>query len=208
MPTKIKKNKIMKKIKLILRQVLLVASLFNVYSCSGQGSQISAPEAFDESPVSFYTLSATLNNGDTLEFSSLKGKKVLIVNTASKCGYTGQYDGLEKLYEKYKDQLVIIAFPANDFMNQEKGTDEEIAQFCKLNYGVTFPIAKKAGVIKNTKQQEVFKWLTDKKLNGWNDQAPKWNFSKYLISEDGKLLNYFKSSVDPMDEKIIQAIEE
>lgn len=199
----------MKKIKSIFSQAFLIASFLNIVSCgSRQGSQISEPETYDSSPVSFYTLSATLNNGDKLEFSSLKGKKVLIVNTASKCGFTRQYEGLEKLYEKYKDKLVVIAFPANDFLNQEKGTDEEIAQFCKLNYGVTFPIAKKAGVIKNAEQQEVFRWLTDKKLNGWNDQAPAWNFSKYLISEDGKLLNYFKSSVAPMNEKIINAIEE
>lgn len=157
--------------------------------------------------TSFYSLKITLNNGEELDFASLKGKKVLLVNTASKCGYTPQYEGLEKLYEKYKDQLVIIAFPANDFANQESGSNEEIAQFCKANYGVTFPIAMKAGVIKNEAQQEVFKWLTDKKLNGWNDQAPEWNFSKYLVNENGELVSYFKSSVKPFDSQIISLIE-
>lgn len=199
----------MKKIKSFLSQAFLIAFFLNIFSCSSRkGSQISAPTNYDNSTISFYTLSATLNNNDKLEFSSLKGKKVLIVNTASKCGFTGQYEGLEKLYEAYKGKLIVIAFPDNDFLNQEKGTDKEIAQFCRMNYGVTFPIAKKAGVIKNAEQQEVFRWLTDKKLNGWNDQAPKWNFTKYLISEDGNLLSYFKSSVDPMNEKIIKAIEE
>lgn len=157
--------------------------------------------------TSFYSLKITLNNGEELDFASLKGKKVLLVNTASKCGYTPQYEGLEKLYEKYKDQLVIIAFPANDFANQESGSNEEIAQFCKANYGVTFPIAMKAGVIKNEAQQEVFKWLTDKKLNGWNDQAPEWNFSKYFVNENGELVSYFKSSVKPFDSQIISLIE-
>lgn len=157
--------------------------------------------------TSFYSLKITLNNGEELDFASLKGKKVLLVNTASKCGFTPQYEGLEKLYEKYKDQLVIIAFPANDFANQESGSNEEIAQFCKANYGVTFPIAMKAGVIKNEAQQEVFKWLTDKKLNGWNDQAPEWNFSKYLVNENGELVSYFKSSVKPFDSQIISLIE-
>ncbi|WP_051259625.1 glutathione peroxidase [Epilithonimonas tenax] len=157
--------------------------------------------------TSFYKLSATLNNGEQLDFLSLRGKKVLIVNTASKCGFTNQYADLEKLSERYKDKLVIIAFPANDFANQENGSDEEISEFCKVNYGVTFPIAKKAGVIKNEDQQLVFKWLTDKNMNGWNDQAPEWNFNKYLISENGDLLRYFESSVAPLDEQLVTLIE-
>lgn len=193
----------MKSIKTIISTTLVYASLLGAFSCK---SQTTAP-ANVKAKVSFYTLSATLNDGNKLDFSTLKGKKVLIVNTASKCGFTPQYEGLESLYEKYKDRLVIIAFPANDFANQEKGSNEEIAQFCKKNYGVTFPIALKGGVIKNNEQQEVFKWLTDNGLNGWNDQAPQWNFSKYLISEDGRLLNYFPSKVNPLDSKIIEAIE-
>ena len=156
---------------------------------------------------SIYNLSVRLNNDSELRFDSLKGKKILIVNTASNCGYTNQYEDLEKLSEKYKDRLAIIGFPANDFKEQEKGTDEEIAQFCKLNYGITFPLAKKSTVVKNDQQNEVFKWLTDKTKNGWNSKQPTWNFSKYLIDENGALIRYFDPSVSPMSDEVIKAIE-
>lgn len=158
-------------------------------------------------PVSFYSLKGVLNNGDSLDFSTLKGKKVLLVNTASNCGYTDQYDDLQKLYEKNKDKLMVIAFPANDFKEQEKGTDEEIAQFCKLNYGVSFPLMKKSVVIKSGEQNPIYKWLTDAKQNGWNDEQPSWNFSKYLISEDGVLVNYFGPSISPTNSSVTDAIE-
>ncbi|WP_164110710.1 MULTISPECIES: glutathione peroxidase [Sphingobacterium] len=193
--------------KSIISHVFIVATLLSGFSCNGQQTKSTETKTIPTMNTSFYNLSVTLNNGEKLNFSSLKGKKVLLVNTASKCGYTKQYEDLEKLSKAYKDKLMIIAFPANDFANQENGSDEEIAQFCKSNYGVTFPIAKKAGVIKNAEQQEVFKWLSDKQLNGWNDQEPEWNFSKYLISEDGQLLHYFKSSVAPLDQKMIDAID-
>ncbi|HVT85900.1 MAG TPA: glutathione peroxidase [Chitinophagaceae bacterium] len=158
-------------------------------------------------PVSFYSLSGVLNNGNELDFSTLKGKKVLLVNTASDCGYTDQYDDLQKLYEKYNNSLVIIGFPANDFKEQEKGTDEEIAQFCKLNYGVTFPLMKKSVVIKNDQQNEVFKWLTDSSKNGWNSKQPSWNFCKYLVNENGMLTNYFGSSISPLSKDVTKAIQ-
>jgi glutathione peroxidase len=158
-------------------------------------------------PQSLYSLSVQLNTGNMLRFDSLKGKKILIVNTASNCGYTNQYEDLEKLHEKYKDKLAIIGFPANDFKEQEKGTDEEIAQFCKLNYGVLFPLAKKSTVIKNEKQNEVFKWLTDKSKNGWNEKQPSWNFSKYLVDENGALIKYFDPAVSPMSDEVLKAIE-
>ncbi len=157
--------------------------------------------------VSFYNLKSTLNNGQELDFSQLKGKKVLIVNTASDCGYTNQYDDLQKLNEQYKDKLVILGFPANDFKEQEKGSDEEIAQFCKLNFGVTFPLMKKSSVIKNAQQNPIFQWLTDSTRNGWNQKAPSWNFSKYLINEEGALTNYFDPSVSPLSEEVKKSIE-
>ena len=156
---------------------------------------------------SLYDLSVQLYTGNTLRFDSLKGKKILMVNTASNCGYTNQYEDLEKLHEKYKDKLAVIGFPANDFKEQEKGTDEEIAEFCKLNYGVQFPLAKKSTVIKGEQQNEVFKWLTDKSRNGWNDQQPSWNFSKYLINEKGELINYFDPAVSPLSDEVIKAIK-
>lgn len=157
---------------------------------------------------SLYDLKVTLNNGDSLPLSSLQGKKILIVNTASDCGYTPQYDDLEILYKEYKDKLVVIGFPANDFGGQEKEGDEKIAQFCKINFGITFPLAKKSTVVKSQGQNMIFKWLTDAKLNGWNNQQPKWNFSKYLINESGVLVNYFDSSVSPDSEEIKKALQQ
>ncbi|HET9826387.1 MAG TPA: glutathione peroxidase [Chitinophagaceae bacterium] len=159
-------------------------------------------------PESFYSLSTQLNNGKELRFDSLKGRKVLIVNTASDCGYTNQYDELQKLFEGYKDTLMVIGFPANDFKDQEKGSDEEIAQFCRVNFGVTFPIARKDSVIKGKSQQIVFQWLTDKSKNGWNSKPPRWNFSKYLINEQGILTHYFDSAISPLGKEISEAINE
>lgn len=157
--------------------------------------------------ASFYELNASLNNGKTLAFSEFKGKKAVLVNTASDCGYTGQYAELQTLYERFGDKLRIIAFPANDFAQQEKSDDNEISQFCQVNYGVTFPVAVKGVVIKNPAQQQVFKWLSDKSLNGWNDHAPDWNFSKYIIDEKGILTHYFGPSISPLDADFLKALE-
>jgi len=156
--------------------------------------------------TSIYDLSIQLNNGSKLDLSSLKGKKILLVNTASNCGYTSQYEDLQSLYEKNKDKLVIIGFPANDFKEQEKGTDEQIAEFCKVNFGVTFPLATKSTVIKGGSQNPVFNWLSDKKQNGWNDQDPTWNFSKYLVNENGVLTDYFDPGLSPVSNEIKNAI--
>lgn len=156
---------------------------------------------------SFYDLIVELNNGQQLKMDSIRGKKVLLVNTASDCGYTPQYDDLEQLYKQYKDKLVIIGFPANDFGEQEQGNDNEIAQFCRVNFGVTFPLAKKSTVIKGKDQNDVFKWLTDKQKNGWNTEPPTWNFSKYLVNEEGVLTDYFDPAVSPMSKHVIKAIE-
>lgn len=156
---------------------------------------------------SLYAIPVTMNNGNTISLEKYKGKKLLLVNTASECGYTPQYAALQELAEKYENKLVIIGFPANDFGEQEKGSDEQIAQFCKVNFGVTFPLAKKSTVIKSGEQNEIFKWLTDKSKNGWNDKAPTWNFSKYLIDEQGVLINYFDPAIDPNSEEITKAID-
>jgi glutathione peroxidase len=155
---------------------------------------------------SFYALSVTLNNGNEFSFENLKGKKVLLVNTASDCGYTPQYAELQKLYAASKGNLEIIAFPANDFKEQEKGSDEDIATFCSVNYGVSFPLAKKSTVINNAAQHPVFQWLTSKEKNGWNDTPPSWNFAKYLVSQDGRLTNYFDPAISPLGPEVAQAI--
>jgi glutathione peroxidase len=156
--------------------------------------------------TSFYDLKATLNNGSELDFASLKNKKVLIVNTASECGYTAQYEGLQALQEKFDNQLVVLGFPANDFGAQEKGTDEAIEQFCKVNFGVTFPLAKKSTVIKTSNQHPVYQWLTQEDKNGWNVFVPNWNFCKYLIDEKGDLSHVFESGIEPMGKEILAAL--
>jgi glutathione peroxidase len=158
-------------------------------------------------PVSsLYDLTTVNNHGDTVLLSSFRGKKLLIVNTASNCGYTAQYDELEKLYRQYKDKLEIIAFPANDFKEQEKADDAAIEKFCKLNYGVSFPLMKKAVVVKTDTQHPIFKWLSDAAKNGWCNQVPIWNFSKYLIDENGVLLGFFSQNVSPGDGKLVGLI--
>ncbi len=160
-----------------------------------------------EPPTPFYTQTAVLNNGQRLDFSEYAGKKILLVNTASDCGYTGQYAELQSLHEKLGDNLVIIAFPANDFKEQEKASDTDIASFCQRNYGVSFPIAQKGVVIKNGSQQPVFQWLTQRERNGWCDHQPDWNFSKYLINEKGTLSHYFGPSISPLEPTVLDAVK-
>ncbi len=157
--------------------------------------------------IPFYDLKATANNGRQINFSDFKGKKVLIVNTASDCGYTAQFYELEKLNELYKERLVIIGFPANDFKDQEKGSDEEIAAFCYSTFGIQFPLVKKSKVLKGEQQNEVFQWLTDKNKNGWNDKEPEWNFEKYLVNEQGMLTHYFGPSISPLSEEVRKNLE-
>lgn len=173
---------------------------------TGKGNQ-QLHNTAQQPPVSFYSLKAIQNNNEPLDFATLKGKKVMLVNTASNCGYTSQYSDLEKLYETYQPQLVILAFPANDFKQQEKGSDTEIAEFCKQNFGVSFPLMKKSVVIKTGEQNEVYRWLTDSTKNGWNNKPPSWNFSKYLINENGILIDYFGPAVSPLSDAVQQAIK-
>jgi glutathione peroxidase len=159
-------------------------------------------------PVSFYSIPIQLNNGKTLSLETLKGKKILIVNTASNCGYTAQYAELQKLYQNKKEDLAIIGFPANDFKEQEAGGDDEIAAFCSVNFGVSFPLAKKSSVVKSAGQHPLFSWLSNRTKNGWNEKAPEWNFSKYLLNEDGILTHYFPPSVSPLSTEMTTAINQ
>ncbi len=145
-------------------------------------------------------------DGKIIDFAQFKGKKILIVNTASECGYTPQYEGLQKLYDTYKDKLVIVGFPANNFGGQEPGTNNEIQNFCKKNYGVTFPIAAKVSV-KGDDIHPLFKWLTNKSENGVMDVTILWNFNKFLIDENGKLIQYFNSNIVPMSKDITQYLK-
>jgi glutathione peroxidase len=154
---------------------------------------------------SIYDFKVEAIDGTIIDFSEYKGKKLLIVNTASKCGYTPQYEDLQALHEKYGDKIVILGFPSNNFMGQEPGSNLQIAEFCTENYGVTFQMFAKLDV-KGKDQHPLYKWLSSKDLNGWNDNAPSWNFCKYLIDENGKLVKFYKSGVKPMDQEIIDFV--
>ncbi|HTM66608.1 MAG TPA: glutathione peroxidase [Flavipsychrobacter sp.] len=156
-------------------------------------------------PKSIYDFKVDGLTGGTIDFSTFHGKKILIVNTASKCGNTPQYEELETLYEKYKDKLVIVGFPANDFLRQEPGSNEEIAAFCKKNYGVTFPMAAKI-TVKGKKMAPIYQWLTNEDYNGFKSSSVKWNFQKYLIDENGNLVAVFAPGVKPMSDEVMAAI--
>ncbi len=155
---------------------------------------------------SIYDFKVESLEGGTIDFSQFKGKKILIVNTASKCGYTPQYEGLEALYKKYQNKLVIIGFPANNFLRQEPGSNSEIKSFCQKNYGVSFPMAAKISV-KGKDMHPLYIWLTEKKYNQFSNSSVKWNFQKYLIDEKGNLVQVFSPGVKPDSEEIINAIE-
>ncbi len=157
-----------------------------------------------EKKMSFYNLSSKSIHGKDVPFSSYKGKPILVVNVASKCGYTPQYDGLEKVYQDYKGKgLVIIGFPSNDFGAQEPGTEEQIAEFCKLNFGVSFPLMKKTKVL-GTEKDPVYQFLTD---NAPEKGDVQWNFEKFLIDKDGNVKSRFRSAVKPESEELKKAIE-
>jgi len=146
-------------------------------------------------------------NGKEFDFSTLAGKKIMVVNTASKCGLTPQYADLEKLYEKYKDSgFVIVGFPANDFLWQEPGSNDQIANFCQKNYGVTFPMMSKI-TVKGSKKHPVYQFLTDKSKNGLEDSKVSWNFQKYLIDKQGLLSKVVSPKTSPIDKEIISWIE-
>ena len=153
-----------------------------------------------------YDFSLTSVDGEEINLEEYKGKKILLVNVASKCGYTSQYEGLQKLYEQNIENLVIIGLPCNQFMHQEPGTNEEIKLFCTKNYGVTFPITEKVNV-KGGEIHPLYNWLTRKELNGLDDSKVKWNFQKYLIDEEGNLIQVFGSKVKPLSPEIIDAIK-
>lgn len=144
--------------------------------------------------------------GGTIDFSTFAGKKVLIVNVASRCGYTSQYKQLQELYDHFQDKLVVVGFPCNDFGGQESGSAAEIHQFCDTRYGVTFPLASKIK-IKSTPPHPIYNWLTNKSLNGQLDSKVKWNFHKFLINENGQLEQSFPSAVSPLDDAILNWVQ-
>lgn len=165
------------------------------------------PDNFDDSQT-IYQFAVEDINGNTFDFATLKGKKVMIVNTASKCGLTPQYEELQKLYETYKDQnFIIIGFPANNFLSQEPGSNDQIAEFCQKNYGVEFPMMSKISV-KGKDQHPIYQFLTQKTLNGFEDSNVSWNFQKYLIGTNGKVEKVISPKTKPLSEEIIDWIKQ
>tara|TARA_B100001750_G_C15446193_1_gene566327 strand:+ start:57 stop:632 length:576 start_codon:yes stop_codon:yes gene_type:complete len=156
--------------------------------------------------TSFYDIEANSISGEPIKMEAYKGKKILVVNVASKCGLTPQYAQLEKLYQQHSDKLIILGFPSNDFLRQEPGSNEQIATFCSREYAVTFPLFEKIKV-KGSKKHSVYDWLTNAKQNGWNKKGPSWNFTKYLINEDGKLIKRFSPKTSPLSNEIVDLIK-
>lgn len=181
-------------------------SLYLLLSVALLTSCVNAQNNTSNMSSNFYDYAVTDIYGEKMEMSQFKGKYVLIVNVASKCGYTPQYKPLQELYSKHQDKLVVVGFPSNQFMRQEPGSEEEIVEFCEKNYGVTFPMTSKIDV-KGSDQHPVYAWLTDKALNGVDDAKVGWNFNKFLISPEGKWMAHFGSGTDPLSDDIVSLIK-
>ncbi|MCC6384703.1 MAG: glutathione peroxidase [Bacteroidia bacterium] len=154
---------------------------------------------------SIYDIKVKTIDDQETTLAAYKGRKMLIVNVASRCGNTPQYTDLEKLYKLHGDKVTVLGFPANNFLGQEPGSNKQIKEFCTLKYGVTFPMFSKISV-KGKDQSPLYQWLTDPVKNGWNDKQPDWNFAKYLVDENGKLTDFFPAKTQPMDEVILLKI--
>ena len=184
----------------------LLSILFFIYGINSFISETQESELQQETQ-NIYQFSVHDIKGKVFDFSTLKGKKIMVVNTASKCGLTPQYEDLQSIYEKYNEKgLVIVGFPSNDFLWQEPGSSDEIAAFCKLNYGVTFPMMGKIKV-KGSEMHDVYSFLTDKRKNGLKDSKVKWNFQKYLINRKGELEKVISPKTKPNDPEVIAWIE-
>ncbi|HRP89456.1 MAG TPA: glutathione peroxidase [Edaphocola sp.] len=177
----------------------IIMSLFSfLFACK--------PTINAQIPASIYDFKVPALDGTMIDFAQFKGKKILIVNTASKCGNTPQYEDLEKLYNANKEHLVIIGFPANNFLFQEPGSNKEISEFCKKNYGISFPMAAKVSV-KGKTMAPIYQWLTNEAYNKVESSSVSWNFQKYLIDENGNLIGHFSPKTSPLSEEILKAIQ-
>lgn len=176
-------------------------------SCFFGKSKSIDPQQIKDTSLSVYSIPLkSLDGKSNLDLSQYKGKKILVVNTASECGFTPQYKELQALQDKYKEKLVIIGTPCNQFGGQEPGSSEEIASFCEKNFGVTFPLSEKLEV-KGSNQHPLYQWLTQKAKNGALDASVSWNFNKFLINETGQLVGYYPSTVKPLSDELTKAIE-
>jgi glutathione peroxidase len=181
--------------------ILILSAVAFLQNCTNQKSEKSIAKTQEMTGKTIYDFKVESLNGGEINFADYKGKKILIVNTASECGFTPQYEDLQKLSDEYKDKLVIVGFPANNFGGQEPGSNAEIATFCTKNFGVTFPMAAKVSV-KGDDIAPIFKYLTEKELNGVKNSSILWNFTKFLIDENGVLIDNFASTTKPTSESI------
>ncbi len=189
-----------------MQKSVLILAFALLLSCQNKAQQSkSSQNQTNMQKKSIHEFTVSDINGNSFDFSQLKGKKILVVNTASKCGLTPQYRDLQALYEQNKDKLVIVGFPANNFMSQEPGSDTEIATFCEVNYGVTFPMMSKISV-KGSDMHQVYKFLTQQAENGLKDSSVEWNFQKYLLDENGYLIEVFGPRTQPLDKSITAAL--
>jgi len=194
-----------------MKKILYIFSLSALFfSCQNQAQNQQKVANVNQTTMSkqnIYQFKVEDLEGNTFDFSTLKGKKILVVNTASECGLTPQYEQLQAIYEKYRDKnFVIVGFPANNFGSQEPGTNQQIASFCQKNYGVTFPMMAKISV-KGNDMHEVYQFLTQKAKNGLEDNEVQWNFQKYLINEKGELEKVISPRTLPTDDEIVNWIE-
>ncbi|MBC7451434.1 MAG: glutathione peroxidase [Cytophagales bacterium] len=182
---------------------VLVACVLFFQSCSSTDNQVKVrPSSLNKATTSIYDIQVVTLSGKPYDLNTLKGKKILIVNTASKCGNAPQYKDLQKMNAKYGDQVVVLGFPCNDFGGQEFTASDEISAFCKKNYGVTFQMFEKI-IIKGPNKHPLYDWLTDPAKNGWNSEAPTWNFCKYLIDENGELIKYYGPGIIPSTKEVL-----
>ncbi|MDP2454019.1 MULTISPECIES: glutathione peroxidase [unclassified Kaistella] len=187
--------------------VLLLASGVFLHSCKNQKNEISQSKTTENNMnKTIYDYKVESLDGKEINFADFKGKKILVVNTASECGFTPQYADLEKLSKDYPDKLVVVGFPANNFGGQEPGTNTEIGAFCEKNFGVTFPMAAKVSV-KGDDKAPIFQYLTEKDLNGVKNTAILWNFTKFLIDENGHLIDSYISTTKPTSESITKYLK-
>ena len=181
-----------------MKSIAIIATVFSLLFST---VLLTNNSIFMKPKASIYDISIKSLSGEKIDLAKFKGKKILFVNTASECGFTGQYEGLEKLHKTHKDKLVVIGIPCNQFGGQEPGTLSQIQSFCEVNYGVTFLMTEKVDV-KGDNQHPLYAWLTNKELNGVKSSSVKWNFQKYLIDENGKYIDFYYSLTKPMNSKI------
>ncbi len=198
----------MKVILVVIVMAVLGAVLMNFTTIKNMLSDKKAKASIPEnmsSKGSFFDYKMNALNGESIDLSKFKGHKLVVLNVASKCGFTPQYADWQKFHEEHGKDIIVLGFPANNFGGQEPGSSGEIAEFCQLNYGVTFQMFEKIDVI-GANQAPLFQWLSKKELNGWNDKAPTWNFCKYVINEDGQVTNFFASGIKPDDAEFMAAV--